>query len=383
MVSPRVESRFPVIKEDEHFSNDSDDYFSEKRRGMVRTGRQRKKLATRATGGDFRANRLKRRLYFCCISASIDIHKLENYMHDNVFGRHSRWNTRIIGEALCLSKNGAIPEAHKRSVSRDDTDLAMMSARHIAKNIIIDEVEPINELSMRMADLRNHELFVFEFGAVVFWGFSRGEESSMLDIIREFASDPLSGPEFNAGEDDAAFDTSMYIDTINVANDVITIPDETTASQRLAVSFALAQSSVLAVLEYRIDDKVEEYKHIPELLAKSGKIHLSEELLGSMLGEVFVIRHDLNLHYDVLDTPDFFWKEFQYQKDYKRIHLYLEMSSRAQVLNTRLDMLRELLRVLQEQMQSFHSLKMEWIVIIAIFLELVFEIFAMYGISKG
>lgn len=28
-----------------------------------------------------------------------------------------------------------------------------------------------------------------------------------------------------------------------------------------------------------------------------------------MIGEVFVIRHDVNLHSEILDTPDFFWKE--------------------------------------------------------------------------
>jgi uncharacterized Rmd1/YagE family protein len=28
-----------------------------------------------------------------------------------------------------------------------------------------------------------------------------------------------------------------------------------------------------------------------------------------MIGDVFVIRHDVNLHTEILDTPDFFWDE--------------------------------------------------------------------------
>ena len=35
----------------------------------------------------------------------------------------------------------------------------------------------------------------------------------------------------------------------------------------------------------------------------------SQTQLGKMIGDVFVIRHDVNLHTEILDTPDFFWSE--------------------------------------------------------------------------
>ena len=72
--------------------------------------------------------------------------------------------------------------------------------------------------------------------------------------------------------------------------------------QRLSVSFAIAQSSVLAIFEARIERKVEEYKYIPETLAAYGKVHLTERQLGMMIGDVFVIRHDVNLHTEILGT---------------------------------------------------------------------------------
>jgi Uncharacterised ACR, YagE family COG1723 len=35
---------------------------------------------------------------------------------------------------------------------------------------------------------------------------------------------------------------------------------------------------------------------------------------------VFVIRHDVNLHTEILDTPDFFWYDGQqYEGDYKMV----------------------------------------------------------------
>ena len=95
---------------------------------------------------------------------------------------------------------------------------------------------------------------------------------------------------------------------ITIANDVLTLPEDSPAKQRLSVSFAIAQSAILSIFESRIDRKIVEYKYIPEVMAKHGRIHLSERQLGTMIGEVFVIRHDVNLHSEILDLPDFFWK---------------------------------------------------------------------------
>ena len=39
-----------------------------------------------------------------------------------------------------------------------------------------------------------------------------------------------------------------------------------------------------------------------------------------IVGEIFVIRHEVNLHSDILDTPDFFWEE----KKYEVIYLLLQ-----------------------------------------------------------
>ena len=42
--------------------------------------------------------------------------------------------------------------------------------------------------------------------------------------------------------------------------------------------------------------------------------------LSIYIGEVFVIRHDVNLHTEILDTPDFFWYDGQqFEGDYKMV----------------------------------------------------------------
>ena len=144
-------------------------------------------------------------------------------------------------------------------------------------------------------------MFIFDFGAVVLWGVHRGEEGGLLKTIRKYASKGMVGQEeFSSGEDDMAFIMSPDATGITIQNDVIELPLNSEPKQRLSVSFAIAQSSVLAIFEARIERKVEEYKYIPEALAAHGKIHLTELQLGMMIGEVFVIRHDVNLHTEIL-----------------------------------------------------------------------------------
>lgn len=58
------------------------------------------------------------------------------------------------------------------------------------------------------------------------------------------------------------------------------------------------------------------------------------------------------------------------------------MNSRTEVLNTRLNMLRELLAVLQQQMENAHAVKLEWIVIWLIVAEVVVQLIAVWGESK-
>ena len=53
-------------------------------------------------------------------------------------------------------------------------------------------------------------------------------------------------------------------------------------------------------------------------------------------------RSDVNLNSDMLDEPDFFWEDDEYEPLYKKVMKYLSVDNRVQILNTRLDILREL-----------------------------------------
>ena len=52
---------------------------------------------------------------------------------------------------------------------------------------------------------------------------------------------------------------------ISIAHDVMVLPYTSSPKQRLSVSYAIAQSSVLSVFESRVQQKIEQYKYMPEV----------------------------------------------------------------------------------------------------------------------
>ena len=59
--------------------------------------------------------------------------------------------------------------------------------------------------------------------------------------------------------------------------------------------------------------------------------------------------------------------------------IIITIIGRTEILNKRLDMLRELLDVLQQQMENSHAVKLEWIVIYLIIAEVALQIIKILG----
>ena len=55
---------------------------------------------------------------------------------------------------------------------------------------------------------------------------------------------------------------------------------------KLAISYALAQSTKLSLHERRVTEMVLETKHLPESLARTGKVALKSETIAKLIGKV-------------------------------------------------------------------------------------------------
>lgn len=168
----------------------------------------------------------------------------------------------------------------------------------------------------------------------MFWGFEREEELLHLQALAPFAT----GTVLQTEAEDMEY---CFGEASRIANDAIVLSSNAVA-EKLAISFAMAQSAKLDVFEERVDDRIRNTKHIPSNLATTGSIQYSQADISKLIGQLFIELADVNLHSDILDEPDFFWEDDEYEPLYKRTLKYLDVANRVKILNKRLDILREL-----------------------------------------
>jgi len=212
--------------------------------------------------------------------------------------------------------------------------------------------------------------FYFSYGCIVTWGLS---ERAELELIKDLKREGhVAGPIEDSEVDDFWYVTALGAkptlqkDTIQLSTEEI--------KEKLAISFALAQSVKLGMFERTVDQTIHDTRHIPEQMARDGTIKLKRKQITQQIGQLFVDRASINLHSDILDHPDFFWEDDEWLSFYLRVSKYLEIDRRAEVLNKRLDIIKELFDMLASEVHNSHANKLEWIIIILIVLEVVFQV---------
>jgi uncharacterized Rmd1/YagE family protein len=207
------------------------------------------------------------------------------------------------------------------------------------------------------------DVFFFSYGVVVFWGLTEEEELQLIEKVKPVQNEPIDKVErdrfnFNYGESNKIHQDEIVLQT----RDVLT---------KLAISYGLAQSVKLAVFEEKINKTIKNTKHLPKDLAEKGKIFLSRKEISQKIGALFIERNSVNLHTDILDSPEFFWEYSEFEALYRAIATYLELANRVEVLNKRLDIVRELFEMLNTQLNHQHSSTLEWTIIWLIVIEVV------------
>lgn len=89
------------------------------------------------------------------------------------------------------------------------------------------------------------------------------------------------------------------------------------------------------------------------------------------IGQLFIMRINVNLVSNILDTPEIFWSEPTLEPLYTAMRSYLEISQRVELLNQRVDVISDLLGMLKDHLNSSHGEQLEWIVIWLIGIEIV------------
>lgn len=212
------------------------------------------------------------------------------------------------------------------------------------------------------------DIFFFNHGSFVSWGFTKRQEQKWLDLVKDFQVAPLSRIETD--HFCFRFDEEVSIDAHERFKvDIITL-DSDNPQVKLAISYGLAQSIKLEAFEDAIQDTIKMNSYLPEEIASKGVTSLSRRSIFKRMGEIFIVRSLINLSSEYLDTPEFFWRNPNLEPFYILTKKFLDLPSRVMALNQKLDVLQELLDILNSQVQHLHSSLLEMIIIILILVEI-------------
>ncbi|KAG2435195.1 hypothetical protein HXX76_007278 [Chlamydomonas incerta] len=225
------------------------------------------------------------------------------------------------------------------------------------------------------------DVFFFDYGVVATWGMTKAQE---MTIVRGIATQCMETPLPEQWTEVDEFQFCFgHEKQQHVQNDTVTLHRRYAQDykMKLAISYALAQSTKLSVYEKRVTDIVLETKNLPEALAEHGEVTISGHDIAKLIGKVFLQKSAVNLLGSVLGTPEFFWHApDSFQALYTRVTEYLELDSRVELLNSRFAVLQEMLDMLRDHQNNYHSVRLEWIVIWLIVVEVVVGLFELLGL---
>eukprot|EP00386_Alphamonas_edax_P012398 GDKI01038746.1.p1 GENE.GDKI01038746.1~~GDKI01038746.1.p1 ORF type:complete len:256 (-),score=71.99 GDKI01038746.1:25-792(-) len=231
--------------------------------------------------------------------------------------------------------------------------------------------------------------FVCENGSVVLWGLmDKTEETRVLSFIDGFAVRPKTlrgGLALNLGFGGSEPQTSGGLSVSEVLTycHIPTLPEEYRVAvpesrvhrntvflrsygedEKLAVSFAIAQSVKLQWHEEHFLKSVERIQVVPQMMAMNGKIPWRNHEISASIASVLSKIMDINAVSDIRDVPDYFWKKERWYRLYNRVHQYQEIEQRIELLNQRYFTIKELFTVVSNDREQSQAFRATWIIIV-------------------
>ncbi|KAJ2158226.1 sporulation protein rmd1 [Coemansia sp. RSA 552] len=212
------------------------------------------------------------------------------------------------------------------------------------------------------------EVFIFDYGVVVIWGMTEQHEREFLQELEPFEVEKVDEEDIETEE------LEFYINAkaqSRIYNDVISLRTTKGHMAKLAISHAIAQATKLSMYEGLVDETIEATRYIPQRMAESGTVEMTRKGLIRKIGQLFIMRVNVNLVSNILDVPEIFWSEPALQPLYAAIREYLEIPQRVEIMNHRVSVISDLLDMLNGHLNGMHGEFLEWIVIILIGVEII------------
>ncbi|KAF7704504.1 required for meiotic nuclear division protein 1 homolog [Silurus meridionalis] len=222
----------------------------------------------------------------------------------------------------------------------------------------------------------NAMMFFFREGSVVFWNVDDKTIKKVMRILEQHEIQPYEVALVHWENEEINYSIEEGSTKLHRGNFIFNsdMDYEQVLLEKFAFSNALSLSVKLAIWEISLDNFVESIQPIPETLKSGKSVKLSRAEVLQKIGELFALRHCINLSSDLLITPDFYWDREDLEQLYDKTCQFLSINRRVKVVNEKLQHCTELTDLMRNHLSEKHSLRLEWMIVILITIEVMFEL---------
>jgi len=214
-------------------------------------------------------------------------------------------------------------------------------------------------------------VYLYHFGGVVFLNcpdgtirqFSR-EMAKIVDDFKDFPNIKFQEQYSLRIEDGAG---------LAITNDYAVMPHYNRAFIDI-IAFVIAKSVALERIEEQVVKVFDEMEGLIALLGQ-GKLSLPDKRLAQFASEILNFKYRSIAYVMVLDKPEITWEDQEADRLYLTMANLFELTQRYQEIKHKSETLMDITGVFSNLSHARRASRLEWIIIILIFIEIVIYIF--------
>ncbi|KCZ79011.1 hypothetical protein H312_03606 [Anncaliia algerae PRA339] len=225
------------------------------------------------------------------------------------------------------------------------------------------------------------DIFFFEYGVVVFWGMDESQEGVFLQTIKGYEKKSYKASQVEID----SFQYKISNNPPMIYNDIFFLDTEDFFN-KMVISCAIAQSTKLDFFENLVESTIERVIDFPMQIENTGKVNKNRQEVMKLTGSLHSLKLNLNLKSNILDEPDLLWHYPSFSNLYLDVRRYLDIKIRTDVLNQRVDVIQNILELLNNNITTRNSERLEitliFIIVFNILISSGLIFYVIYGISK-
>jgi uncharacterized Rmd1/YagE family protein len=210
---------------------------------------------------------------------------------------------------------------------------------------------------------------LYRFGVAVLFGLSPLEEDEIVTKIGARVSGASRGD-----------DETLVMETVTDSEGKVLLNGrfgvkDLSEGRLLVIADALAKSVALARDERRVNAVFDTVEPFAAELASKGRPPWRRRVMLELIGQTLLVRHRVSGRVAVDDKPDVLWDRPDLERLYARLEDEYELEARGRTLNAKIDVIGETARALTDLIDADRSVRLEWIIIVLIGMEIALSMF--------